>query len=266
MRTKDELVSIPFRHIVYAIAGLPLSALLICIFLSVILHLDASTRTHCGVDNWLPSVSAAVASFSPERYIWRVFIGLHGAPRFVLAFAFRNLLLSAPIRSPSAGIPFAILCQLACFLNLGENFFLLILTSISSVEDHEAHKMSFIGFAVCAILYMFLSTGLFNYSNRRLISKMAEKSYQYKLTCCCASVVSILFACYFYYRHNTYCEPGVYTLFALSEYSVIITNILFHSTLYFDFEGRRFTLTASRGAGTDYQTLLPMYDDEKHEI
>ncbi|KAK0414494.1 hypothetical protein QR680_011463 [Steinernema hermaphroditum] len=263
MRGDDELISIPFRHIVYCVAGLPLSALFICIFLSITLHIDDSTRTHCGVDNWLPSVSAAVASFSPERYIWRVFIGLHGAPRLILALAFRNLLLSSPIRSPSTGIWFAILCQLACFLNLAENIFLLLLTSISSVEDHESHKICFIGFAICAISYMFLTTWLYNFSNRRQLSHMGEKSYQYKLLYCCSSVVSIIFACYFYYRHNTYCEPGVYTLFALSEYTVIISNILFHSTAYFDFEGRKFTLSAGGSVVGDYQTLLPMHDDKR---
>lgn len=34
------------------------------------------------VPNWLPSLSAAVSTFAPERYIWRLFIGLHGTPRF----------------------------------------------------------------------------------------------------------------------------------------------------------------------------------------
>uniref|UniRef100_A0A1I7Y5V0 Post-GPI attachment to proteins factor 2 n=1 Tax=Steinernema glaseri TaxID=37863 RepID=A0A1I7Y5V0_9BILA len=263
MRGENELISIPFRHIVYSVAGLPLSALFICIFLSVTLHLNQSTRTHCGVDNWLPSVSAAVASFSPERYIWRVLIALHAAPRLVLAFAFRNHLLTSPIRSPSTGIGFALLCQLACFLNLAENIFLLLLTSISSVEDHEAHKISFIGFAFCAISYMFLATGLYNYSNRRQLSTMGEASYQRKLLFCWSSVVSIIFACYFYYRHNTFCETGVYTLFALSEYCVIISNILFHSTAYYDFDGLTFSLSGSARASGDYQTLLPLHGDKR---
>lgn len=86
---EDELLRIPFRFVVYVIAGLPFSALALCVFLSLLLHWDEATRTHCGVANWLPSVSAAVASYAPERYIWRLFIGIHGSPRIALAIAFR---------------------------------------------------------------------------------------------------------------------------------------------------------------------------------
>lgn len=40
----------------------------------------------------LPSVSAAVASYAPEVYIWRIFIAIHGGPRLALAFAYRLVL------------------------------------------------------------------------------------------------------------------------------------------------------------------------------
>lgn len=86
---EEELLSIPFRWFVYVVAGMPLFALFACIAISVTLHLDEATRTHCGVSNWLPSISAAVASFPPERYIWRLLIALHSAPRYAIAFAFR---------------------------------------------------------------------------------------------------------------------------------------------------------------------------------
>lgn len=86
---EEELLCFSFRWFVLITAGLPFTALLLCISLSLALHLDESTRTHCDVVNYLPSISAAVASFSPERYIWRFFIALHSAPRIVEAFAFK---------------------------------------------------------------------------------------------------------------------------------------------------------------------------------
>jgi hypothetical protein len=85
----DELISIQFKSIVYIVAGLPTFALFICVVLSIVLHWDEATRTHCGVSNWLPSLSAAVADYSPERYIWRLFIALHGTPRLAIAISFR---------------------------------------------------------------------------------------------------------------------------------------------------------------------------------
>lgn len=256
-------LSIPFRWFVYIVAGLPTTALFLCITLALLLHSKSSTSTHCGVENWLPSISAAVASYSPERYIWRLFIAVHAAPRFIMAFAYRNLLLNSPMREywTTHGW-FPIVCTIGCLINLAENFFLLLLTSVSSTEDHSLHKLAFSGFAICAIVYMFVATTLYHYSGCRRASTVGEKSYQYKVFSCLLSVLSLLAALYFFYRHNTYCEPGVYTLFALSEYILVLSNIAFHCTAFYDFHGQRWILTTS---GTTYQ-LLPEYDSSKRSI
>lgn len=37
----------------------------------------------------------------------------------------------------------------------------------------------------------------------------------------------------------------MYTLFALAEYSIVLANIFFHSTLYFDFSGRCVAVTSA---------------------
>ncbi|KAE9556071.1 hypothetical protein FO519_000705 [Halicephalobus sp. NKZ332] len=254
----DELLSIPFKVVAIIIAGLPLSALVICVFLSMLLHWDEATRTHCGVVNYFPSVSSAVASFSPERYIWRLLIGIHGTPRLALAFAFRNLLITSPLRPFSGTKFFQLACNIACFLNIMENIFLLLLTSISSVEDYGWHKASFAGFVICSLVYMILSTYLYDLSGRRRTNILGEKSFQYKLVCCSAETVLLFLASYCFYRHNAYCEPFVYSMFALCEYAIIIFNILFHSTAHYDFHGRRLTLL-SIGSGIHYEAL-PMHD------
>ncbi len=40
-------------------------------------------------------------------------------------------------------------------------------------------------------------------------------------------------------RHNTYCEPGVYSLFALCEYVVVLSNMAFNYVIAMDFGERR---------------------------
>lgn len=95
-----------------------------------------------------------------------------------------------------------------------------------------------------------------------LIIFKGERSYQYKVVCCSLETLFLFMSMYFFYRHNTYCEPFLYTLFALSEYLIIIFNICFHLTAYYDFHGRRISLL-SLGGGIHYESLLPMHDYEE---
>ena len=82
-----------------------------------------------------------------------------------------------------------------------------------------------------------------------------ERSFEYKVLSCLVAGGSMSTAAYLYWRHNAYCEPGVYTLFALAEYVFIAANIAFHSTLYLDFSGKRLTLSSS--FSPHYDALLP---------
>ncbi|CAI5444679.1 unnamed protein product [Caenorhabditis angaria] len=251
---EDDILSLPFKYVVFCVAGLPSSALFICVILSLWLHFDQAISTHCEVPNWLPSISAAVSTYSPEKYIWRFLIGLHIGPRLLIALAFRNFLASSPLRPISGFRKFQRLCNLACLLNLAENCFLLGLTSISSSEDHGLHAKCFGGFAICSILYMLLSTWLFNESGRRRATNLGERSYEYKILGSAIFIFCFVMGGYLYWRHNTFCEPGIYTLFALVEYSAVFSNIFFHCTLYYDFHGKSVSLSSSFG-GSHYSIL-----------
>lgn len=66
--------------------ALPLSAFVLCISLSLISNFNESTSTHCKVTNYLPSISASIGNFSPQKYIWRICIALHSSPRFLISY------------------------------------------------------------------------------------------------------------------------------------------------------------------------------------
>ena len=42
------------------------------------------------------------------------------------------------------------------------------------------------------------------------------------------SLIVEFFMLYFYFRHNSYCEPYIYSYFCLCEYAVIVLNMLYH--------------------------------------
>ncbi|XP_069979415.1 post-GPI attachment to proteins factor 2 [Penaeus vannamei] len=93
-------------------------------------------------------------------------------------------------------------------LNVIENIALLGLSFVSSKENYDIHKMYFIIFMVCSELYMVLTCLLLKDHKRRLTTPMEQLAYKKKKQLMTANLTSFFIALYFFYRHNTYCEPG----------------------------------------------------------
>ena len=55
-----------------------------------LLKFQDSTFTHCDVVNVAPSISASIGSFSPQKYVWKLLIGLHSGPRFLFLVLTRS--------------------------------------------------------------------------------------------------------------------------------------------------------------------------------
>ena len=66
-----------------------------------------------------------------------------------------------------------------------------------------------------------------------LARAMAMKSLDYKKTILKANFVAIPALVYFYWRHNTYCEPYVYSMFCFLEYAIVLTNVGYHFSGYY---------------------------------
>lgn len=217
---------------------LPLSSFVTCVLWSLRFNFEESTATHCKVANYLPSVSAAIGGFTPQRYIWRIGIALHAAPRFLAVAGYYRHFLT---RLSYCGSKWIILSQFACLLHFIENMSLIGLTYVSSSENYEFHEKFFITFMVCSELYMILSC----YLSRKAINKslvtpsgVEAKAIKWKKILAATNIGVFLLAAYCFMRHNRYCEPGMYTYFALCEYIVVLTNMAFHMTAYWDFYGQ----------------------------
>ncbi|XP_041915681.1 post-GPI attachment to proteins factor 2 [Alosa sapidissima] len=243
-RDRDRpLIRLQFTHFAVATVSLPLIGFIGCVATSLISHFNDSTYTHCQVPNYLPSISAAI-SLTPERYVWRFCIGLHSAPRFLLAFAYFSFYRGKFVRLPEL-----LLTGLTLLASLSENVGLLLLTYVSSTETYSLHKNGFIVFIGSSILHMVCTCRLWQVIKRSGFEE--RKSFRYKWRIFLFNIFFCLCAGYFFRRHNKYCEPGIYTLFAFSEYLVVLSNMAFHMTAYWDFgnkevmvamppEGKRF--------------------------
>jgi len=229
-----NFLRIPGLYIVLYGCIVPTVACVACILCSMWLHFELSTRTHCRVRNYLPSISSAIGGYTPQRYIWRIAIALHIAPRVVVSILYYNFYTHSTLNHHTPGWVQP-LAGAAALLHFLENMSLLTLSYVSSTENYDIHEGSFYLFIGFSQLYMIITLVLFNTTNSQTWTMQAYKSFRAKVGLWLFNLACLLGAGYFFFRHNSHCEPGVYTLFALCEYLVVLSNIAFHGSAAYDF-------------------------------
>ncbi len=85
--------------------------------------------------NYLPSISASVGNFTPQKYIWRLCVGLTCAPRFMFAIMHYNMYKSYPLQK--CRWTFDFVNRVACWLHIAEVLCLVLLTFVSSSENYR---------------------------------------------------------------------------------------------------------------------------------
>ncbi|XP_060565669.1 post-GPI attachment to proteins factor 2-like [Ruditapes philippinarum] len=231
---KNTLYYLTFARLGYITTSLPALATTFAVAYSVMFDFHGSTATHCHVPNILPSISAAIGR-TPQQYIWRIFISLHAAPRFLCAMSYYGWHKQVHVGAKQSTYIF--LVKTAILLHIIENMMLVFLTCISSSDNRGIHENSFIVFIITSWMYMLLTIGLCKWSRKYSgkSNKTYNDSYKYKKLFAFCNISAFSLAVYLYFRHNWYCEPYIYSWFALCEYVTIFTNILFHGTAIMDF-------------------------------
>ncbi|QQP56608.1 Post-GPI attachment to proteins factor 2, partial [Caligus rogercresseyi] len=137
-------------------------------------------------------------------------------------------------------------------LSVLENASLLCLSIVSSAEVFAIHKFAFGTFICTSFLYMFTASYLL--LNPRISGYVSQGrqdrlSLNLKRRIFKAQVLAIPLLLYFYYRHNSYCEPYVYSFFCITEYFIVLSNMAFHMTAYLDFKGMVLMTSTLNSAG-----------------
>uniref|UniRef100_A0A8C9YEZ7 Acyltransferase PGAP2 n=1 Tax=Sander lucioperca TaxID=283035 RepID=A0A8C9YEZ7_SANLU len=165
------VIRVSFPACVVATVCLPLLGLITCVFISSIFHYEDSTSTHCQVPNYLPSISASI-SLSPECYIWRFCIGLHSAPRILVAFTYFKFYKTRF----SSRCPESSLCCFNLAFSICENLGLLLLTYVSSSETYFVHKEGFVLFIVSSLIHMLITCRLWKTIKKYSLSPEVRNS------------------------------------------------------------------------------------------
>ncbi|XP_050417059.1 post-GPI attachment to proteins factor 2 [Patella vulgata] len=237
VQVKPVLFNITVPFVVGVVSILPSFATIFAVVWSVSFNFEASTRSHCQAYNFLPSVSAAIGDFAPQKYVWRICIALHCGPRFILAVLYYGYHTSI-----NTGRYYEVYKTLAatCTLLFSVEICSLVgLSYVSSSDNFNIHKLCFCIFMFCVECYMILTCYLMykvRTSNGRKLTSIEKQSLGYKKKLCVINIGSFLLALYFYYSHTYYCGDRTYSYFALCEYIVIFSNIGFHTTAMLDFK------------------------------
>ncbi|XP_070552539.1 post-GPI attachment to proteins factor 2-like [Ptychodera flava] len=242
----DDLCRINYPKLGILTLSLPLSAFILTILISILKNLEGTTKTHCNVVNILPSISASIGDFTPQRYIWRLAIGLHSAPRLLYAYTHYTWLCLTSRKAIVDNATFQIFCQIGVWCDLLEIFALLGLTVVSSTEYFAFHEGCTVLFLVMALIYMTIVNLLFNWRLARYRDRQFSTSYKIKKTCWFMTLISVVMMAYLYWRHNKYCEPYIYSGFAFFEYVVVIATICFHGSAALDLQDKQLIVNTEK--------------------
>jgi hypothetical protein len=101
------------------------------------------------------------------------------------------------------------------------------------VENFPIHEAAFCAFAVGSIFDMWANALC---ANRTAFAIWSESAAVWtKRGILCVYVVLLIGAYFLYTRHTSTCLPYSYSLFALDEYSIVLTNCAFHCCALPDF-------------------------------
>ena len=125
----------------------------------------------------------------------------------------------------------------------------------TQVSPCNLHECGFVGFCIASVLHMGSSLLLFRCcyaSELRGVTGTAAAcasggaggcssraarlryAYSWRKGCAAVNAMLLLLAALLFWRHDLYCEPYVYSAFALCEWLFVASNVAFMSAVFID--------------------------------
>lgn len=127
-------ITISFYNFGWTVIALPFFSFIFCVVWSIMYNFAEANATHCAVENYFPSISAAIGAFSPQKYVWMIAITIHFLPRLFISRMYLKYFNS--VIDPRYEKWF----RMTTFFNVCENCFLLGLTLISSTSHYRKYS------------------------------------------------------------------------------------------------------------------------------
>lgn len=133
---KGYVFALPFGKFALSIVSLPLFSFVFCVLWCILNVFERSTSTHCNVPNYLPSISAAIGNYQPQRFVWQAAILFHALPRFLIAYQYMKFNKSRVKRKLYRGVYWAFV------LNIVEVIALVSLSVYTSSENYGNQRVT----------------------------------------------------------------------------------------------------------------------------
>mmetsp|Transcript_5889 Transcript_5889/g.9132 ORF Transcript_5889/g.9132 Transcript_5889/m.9132 type:complete len:352 (+) Transcript_5889:32-1087(+) len=226
---------------------------------------DNILSTHCRNWQFFPTISALIGNHAPFKYIWRFGIYIRVThclySGFFLWHIHGQVTRSKWVNlSPLKKLIYRLLRVIMVVAYYLENLCLVGLTCVSSSEHYRVHELCFIFWGVFSITHMIalsimcvmdlqgrrnslrlLQSSSSNQSPKQLTyakqlaAQIARRTRYFVVKSLLISTYIFMFgmAAYLFIRHNSFCEDGIYSMFALCEWTIVAINITFHGYVCF---------------------------------
>jgi hypothetical protein len=251
----DPALQLGWAALVGVSTFVALSGLWSCFAVSVWYHYAHVTSVACGNDqsvatrNFMPSISACIGDFSLQRSIWSATVALYVQQRLFSGvvvfrtFARQSRLLGA-MRLATHTLEQLCLIGLTAVTSTADLLCVCVLWLVARLtrDTHSVHQVFFALFWIgsmlnmlqtCVLTYKELAAAPGHAASSSAVDRL-RLSLQWRSVATVVHATSSVGALYWYWRHSVDCGDYQYSYFGLCEWTVVLSNIAFHTCEVFD--------------------------------